>query len=253
MRTKLHCGFSLLLFFLSLLQASAQSKSADHQETSQPASFAIRLGATRLFGDLKDPEATPIVGISLMMPLTKTVTVELPVDFGTLKSQQDEFYHSVAKTKFRQVAAIASIEVLDWFNQKQTLFELRPYAGAGLLFFRSEAFDLKTGKLQRTTNNQNSHRSRDGIEAKGKAGIKMTHELAWVMGLRGSTAVSRRMSIFGDIRFNLVRSDKLDATLDNNNQIMQANGPAFTEGNHYGKNSNDKWGLFVSRPELLFW
>ncbi|GAB3901669.1 hypothetical protein GCM10028803_26760 [Larkinella knui] len=243
MKRKLRSGFGLFLFSLLLVQASAQPKPKDRKDDSQPASFAIRTGLTQLFGDLKDPVSTPFAGASLMLPITKTVTIELPVDFGTLQSQQDDFYHSGAKTRFIQVAATASANVLEWVKQEHKLVEIRPYAGAGLLFFRAEAFDLTTGKLQRVTNNQGSHRSRDGIEARGKAGVKRTHELVWVLGIRGATALSRRISVFGDIRFNLVRTDKLDATLDDNNQVMQATGPAYTEGNHYGKNTSDKWGF----------
>ena len=242
MKREIRFAWGLFLCIMNVLWASAQSKSPDRRADSQPASLAVRVGMTHLYGDLKDPLMTPFVGASLIIPITKTVTVELPVDRGNLQAQQDEFYHSSAKTRFIQVAATASVNVLEWFKAGEKRIEIRPYAGAGLLFFRAEAFDLKTGALQRVTNNQGSHRSRDGIEARGKSGVNRTHERVWVMGIRGSTALSRRMSIFGDVRFNLAHTDKLDATLDDNNQIMQPNGPVFTEGNHYGENNNDKWG-----------
>lgn len=242
MKKQLRTGFTLLLSGIALFETVAQSKSPKSPENSQPASFAIRAGLTHLYGDLKDPLSTPYVGASFIMPITRTVAVELPVDVGTLQAQQDEFYHSTAKTRFVQVAAVASVNVLEWFKERQKLVEIRPYAGMGLLFFRAEAFDMTTGKLQRQTNNGGSHRSRDGIEARGKAGVKRTHELVYVFGIRGSTALSRRMSVFGDIRFNIVRTDKLDATLDDINNVLVPGGPVFTEGNHYGKNSNDKWG-----------
>ena len=110
-----------------------------------------------------------------------------------------------------------------------------------MLFFSAEARNLTTGKLQRVTNNAQSHRSRDGIHARGQGGIKRTHELAWPVGLRAATALSRQVSVFGDIRLNLVRTDKLDATLDDNKGVMETGTPAYTEGNHYGNNSRDKW------------
>jgi hypothetical protein len=252
MKRKLRSGFGLFLLGMSTLQAFAQPKTTSPRAESQPASLAVRAGFNQLYGDLKDPISTPFGGASLLIPITKTITVELPFDVGTLQSQQDEYYHSKAKTRFIQVAGAVSVDILEWFKQGQKLVELRPYGGAGLLFFRAEAGDLTTGAVQRVTNNAGSHRSRDGIEARGKAGVKRTNELVWLVGLRGSTALSRRMSIFGDVRLNLVRTDKLDATLDDNNQVMQATGPAFTEGNHYGKNSHDKWGYVAVGLNFYF-
>ncbi|MFD1139743.1 hypothetical protein ACFQ4C_01420 [Larkinella insperata] len=245
MNRKVRFGFSLLFTILTTLTASAQRRPQSRWENSQPASLAIRGGLTQLFGDLKDLQSTPFLGASLVIPVTQTVSVEVPFDFGTLKAQQDEFYHSASSARFTQVALAVSVDVLPWFRQEQRLVEVRPYAGTGLLFFRAEAHDLTTGALQRLTNNQNSHRSRDGIEPRGKSGIRNTHELVWLTGIRVSTALARRMSVFGDIRFNFVRTDKLDATLDGNNQIMQPGSLAFTEGNHYGKNSSDKWGYLA--------
>ncbi|MFC5408444.1 hypothetical protein ACFPMF_03935 [Larkinella bovis] len=246
---------AIAFLFITLLPVrvlAQQPKTMAGRADSHPASFAIRLGFTQLYGDLKEQSFSPFGGVTLMVPVTNTISVEIPADFGLLRAQQEEFYHSSAKTRFKQVAAAASVNVLEWFKQDQKRYELRPYAGAGLLFFQAEAFDLITGKLQRQTNNQNSHRSRDGIEARGKPGIKNTHELVWVTGLRGSTALSRRMSVFADVRFNLVRTDKLDATLDNNNQVMQASGPAFTEGNHYRTNNHDKWGYVAGGINFYF-
>ncbi|GAB3339080.1 hypothetical protein GCM10027299_51730 [Larkinella ripae] len=231
-----------MLLKVASLAVFAQQKAPNRFKDSPPASLAIRAGLTQLFGDLNDQVSTPFAGASLMIPITKTVSVELPVDVGMLQAQQDEFYHSASKARFIQGAVVGSVNLVEWFRKDNKLVEIRPYAGAGLLFFRAEALDLITGKLQRLTNNENSHRTRDGIETRGKPGVKRTHELVGVLGLRGSTALARRISVFGDVRFNLVRTDKLDATLDNNNQVMQPGTPAFTEGNHYGKNTHDKWG-----------
>ncbi|MGA0558569.1 hypothetical protein ACO2Q8_18050 [Larkinella sp. VNQ87] len=230
----------------------SQTRIPKSQSDSHPASFAIRGGFTKLFGDLNEPLTGGFGGALLILPVYKTVSIETPVETGTLLAQQKEYYNSSAKTRFIQAALTASVDVLDWFKEERSLHEIRPYVGAGLLFFRAEARDLTTGRVQRVTNNQGSHRSRDGIEARGKAGVKRTHELVYVLGLRGSTALARRVSIFCDVRFNIVRTDKLDATLDNNNGVMQATGPAFTEGNHYGTNSHDKWGYIAGGLNFYF-
>ncbi|MGV3561401.1 hypothetical protein [Larkinella arboricola] len=245
MNRKFRFGFSLFLSILTTLTSSAQRRPQSRWENSQPASFVIRGGLTQLFGDLKDLQSTPFLGASLTVPITNILAVEVPVDYGTLKAQQDEFYHSASSARFTQVALAASVDVLPWFRQEQRLVEVRPYVGTGLLFFRAEAHNLTTGALQRLTNNQNSRRTRDGIETRGKAGIRNTHELVWLTGIRVATALSRQMSVFGDIRFNFVRTDKLDATLDGNNQIMKPGSLAYTEGNHYGKNTTDKWGYMA--------
>ncbi|RRB07090.1 hypothetical protein [Larkinella rosea] len=252
MNVFLHAGFYFLLTISATIQGLAQTKPLPQPTGNHPASLAIRVGLTQLYGDLKDPVSQFYGGASLSIPITKTIAVELPVDGGELQAQQEDFYHSIAKTRFIQVAAVGSVNVLEGFRELNKVYELRPYAGAGLIFFRAEAFDFKTGKLQRLTNNAGSHRSRDGIEARGKAGVKRTHELVYVMGLRGSTALSRRMSIFCDVRLNIVRTDKLDATLDNNNNVSVPGGPVFTEGNHYDSNTKDKWGYLCVGLNLYF-
>lgn len=252
MNRKLH--FILGCFLLCFVGSPgwAQPKPAKPLPQSPPASLAFRAGFNRLYGDLEEQRATPFWGASLLIPVTKTVTLEFPVDVGTLRAQQDDFYHSTSKARFIQAALVGSVDVMNWLKPGNHLVEVSPYAGAGLIFFRAEAYDLTTGKLQRLTNNENSHRTRDGIETRGKPGIKRTHELVWPVGLRIATALSRRASVFGDVRYNLVRSDKLDATLDNNNQVIQPGTPAFTEGNHYGKNSQDKWGCATVGVNFYF-
>lgn len=242
MNRKLRIEFSLFVLILVAGTAPAQRRPQNRWENAQPASIAIRGGLTQLFGDLKELQSTPFLGASLIIPITNTVAVEVPVDYGTLKAQQNDFYHSASTARFIQAVLTASVDVLQVVRKEPRLVEVRPYAGAGLVFFRAEAHDLTTGALQRLTNNQNSHRSRDGVEPRGKAGIRNTHEFVWLTGIRVATALSRQVSVFGDIRFNFVRTDKLDATLDGNNQVMMPGSLAYTEGNHYGKNSADKWG-----------
>lgn len=219
----------------------AQRKVTPQKAESVPASVAIRAGMALLYGDLQDPVSRPFVGATLAIPVSKIITAELPVDYGTLQAQQKDFYNSNATTRMLQVALAGSVDILKVFGRELRLAEIRPYAGLGMLFFNAEARDLTTGQLQRVTNNAQSHRSRDGMHAHGRGGIKRTHELAIPLGLRGATALSRQVSIFGDVRLNLIRTDKLDATLDGNNGTMAVGTSAFTEGNHYGKNSHDRW------------
>ncbi|WP_128543577.1 hypothetical protein [Larkinella soli] len=234
-------GLQMLLSCCSPLQAQRKTDLSAHP--GQPAAISVRTGFTLLYGDLEDLASAPFLGVSLLVPVTQIFTVELPAEIGTLKSRQTGFYHSQSKARFFQTALVVSADFLKVLGKGHKRVEIRPYAGGGLLFFSAEARHLTTGNLQRQTNNRFSHRSRDGLEARGKAGIKRTHEWVWPLGIRTSTALSRRASVFGDLRLNLVRTDKLDATRDDDNRTMPApeSSPAFTEGNHYGKNSADKW------------
>ncbi|WP_234734069.1 hypothetical protein [Tellurirhabdus bombi] len=239
MKKQLYFINFLLVFALSsgLLLAQPASKKKD---TDQPASFCLRGGPALLIGDLSELRSSWMGGANLIIPFSKVVSADLAFDIGKLKAQQMDFYNSYSQGSFFQTSVLGNVNLLRLFGKGQGLSALNLYAGGGLIYFNASAFDLTTHELQRVTNDHRSHRSRDGIEARGKSGIKNTHEFVFPMGLRISSPMSKQVHVIGDIRYNIVRSDKLDATLDGNNKTMD-NGPAQTEGNHYGKNSHDKW------------
>ena len=239
------------ILFLSLLISVSFFGSVCSQPKSKslsdnlPASVSLRVGVTHLSGDLSERRIRQAFGASLTVPLNRFLLVDLTADMGALEAWQETFFHSQSRASFIQATLNGAVDWLRLFHLKNQSTSLQTGVGVGLIFFNAQAYDLRTGKLQRLTNNENSHRTRDGIRTRGGPGVRRTHELAVPLSLRGATALSRQIDVFGEIRYTFTRTDKLDATLDGNNGVMLPGTSAFTEGNHFDQNSQDRW-LFLA-------
>jgi|GEM_PF-6845993 len=229
---------SLLLGLLVLALAAHGQR--PERTTDQPASLLLRTGPALLYGDLNELRTSPSLGLGLNVPLNRWFGMELLLDAGLLRASQRDFYQSGSEARFGQSALAVSADLLALFSREGEPTALTVYGGAGLIYFNARASHLTTGALQRLTNNANSYRTRDGIRTRGRPGRRNTHELVLPLGIRLSTLLSSRLAVMGDLRYQFVRTDKLDATLDGNNQTLEA-GKAQTEGNHYGRNSQDRW------------
>jgi len=204
----------------------------------KPASLSLQAGPTLLAGDLKDRRSDWMAGVQLTVPFTAAFGAALSVNGGQLRAEQEAFYRSRSECRFGQVAALALLDVLQIRRNPDRLAECQLYGGLGLVYFRAFAYDLATQRLQRLTNNENSRRTRDGVRTRGQPGSRYTRELTLPVGVRISSPLSRQVSVFGDVQYTFVRTDKLDATLDNNNRTL-ADGAAQTEQALYHNNSRD--------------
>ncbi|WP_266366186.1 hypothetical protein [Tellurirhabdus rosea] len=238
--------FTAFLLFICLFAhlTNAQRRSpAPSRETGydKPASVSVRVGPTLLFGDLKESRSAWTAGAQLTLPVSRMLSVGLAGDLGRLRGEESAFYHARSDCRFGQGTLVGMLDLLQLGKEKARLSEFNLYGGVGLILFNAKAYDLTTDQLLRLTNNENSFRSRDGIEQRGRRGIRNTHELSVPVGVRFSSPLSRRLSVTGDIRYTFVRTDKLDATLDNNNLTLK-DGRAQTEQILYSQNTHDRFG-----------
>lgn len=209
----------------------------------------VALGLTQLFSDLSSSDHKPTVGIALTYPLNRTFSLQFLGDLGTLGGRQQIFYNTQAEARFTQASLGACVDLSDLLKgrnrpqQAQPSGRLSVYVAYGLLFFDATAYSLSTGSVQRLTNGPGSHRTAsDNSTAKGPAGVTQTHEPVVPMGIRYGYPLSHRLLLTADLRYNIVRTDKLDATFDNDNSTIKT----LTGGDIFGPipngNSHDSWG-----------
>lgn len=224
---------------LSCAAASAQRVQASKATDNLSATVSARLGVTQLYGDLGEPRSAWVAGAQFSLPLTPTVAVDFSVDKGRLVAQQEDFYNSRAETVFWQIAVGGQVNLLRLFIHEPLRSSFTAYGGIGLLFFDAHAYHLVTGQQQRFSNDHTSyHTRRDGVTPKGKQGVSYTRELCVPIGLRFSKLLGPQLSAFGDVRLNLVQTDKLDATID-----PSTGSPASDiYGNPPDHHNRDKWG-----------
>ncbi len=224
--------------------AFAQPKARNKPvEDPLPASVSIRLGASQLYGDLRFPRADLSAGMHLSLPFTHVIAAELLLDVGRLRAEQEVFYNSRAQTLFGQVALAGSINLLRLFSNEPQRSSLTVYGGMGLIFFDAKAYNLQTDKLQRFSNDELSYHSSNGVTTHGSQGVTFTRERAYPIGLRFMKPLGRQVSVFGDLRFTFVNTDKLDATVDGDNTAYAGvTGSGFIYGNPQGSQNKDKWG-----------
>ncbi|MEZ0482973.1 hypothetical protein [Fibrella aquatica] len=217
--------------------------------TSHPGfTIGINAGINQLYGDLSSPVVRPAFGLSIAYPLSRVVGLTLLGDLGTLRAQQAPFYNSVAKASYTQAALGGSVNLTRLFQsdeKRKQIFStnaLSFYLALGLIFFDATAYSLTNGQIQRYTNGAGSHRTKaDDITATGKSGIASTHELVIPVGLRYSKWLTTNLSLYGDLRYNVFNTDKLDATIDNDNTTVSTPGGGDIYGRPASRNSRDAW------------
>ena len=111
-----------------------------------------------------------------------------------------------------------------------------------MVSFDAIAYSLTTNQVQRYTNGSGSHRTEeDGITAKGPAGVSSTHEIVVPIGLRYNRQLSPRINLYGDLRYNFVNTDKLDASVDHDNTTISTATGGDIYRNPASSESRDAW------------
>ncbi|GAA4405990.1 hypothetical protein GCM10023187_24960 [Nibrella viscosa] len=233
-------------------QRKPQSYQTKKKEEDPPASVTLRGGATVMFGDLNEQARDWSYGMDIKVPITRAIAGVMIFDKGFMQAQESTFYISKAKCQFAQLALGGSVDLLRVFKIEGTHSVLDFTTGAGLIFFHTKAYDLVTGNLQRFTSDETSHHSPDGYKIKSPPGIRYTRELVIPLGLSFSKAVSEQVSVYGGVRLNLVRTDKLDATVDGDNSVRINNVGGDIYKNKYETNTNDKWVLISAGLTYFF-
>ena len=209
----------------------------------------LTLGLTQLYGDLSTPNLGFGAGLNVSYPLGSVVAVTFLGDVGSLGAQQSDYFNSKATASYTQGAIGGTFNLTRLFAYKsnqiaggQAKSNLEFYIAIGMISFDASANSLTTGKLQRTTNSSGSHHTEsDNVTAKGAAGIGSTHEVAVPLGLRYNRSLTTSLSVYVDLRYNFVATDKLDATRENDNSTIDTPGGGAIFGKAVLNTSRDKW------------
>ncbi|WP_234734070.1 hypothetical protein [Tellurirhabdus bombi] len=216
--------------------SNREARKPDLEDSNvDPVNITLYGGPSWLSADLGSIVSTYSGGVGVFYPFARGLSVGVQADFGTFKAEQEEFFNARSKATFQQGAAVIAVDPLRLFNVN-TALSLNIYAGAGLIYFKAQAFDLTTDELLRTSNDAGSYRTKDGVNVRGNPGVKQTHELAIPLGFRLGFPLTQRLNIFGEFRYNYIYTDKLDATLDRENYRE-----ASVSGEYHKNNSEDKW------------
>ena len=264
-----------VLIFLFLFAAKAQVPVQPPTLVQLPNSangrpgfrIGLNLGLTQLYGDLSTPNVGFGAGLNVSYPLGSVVAVTLLGDIGSLGSQQSEYFNSKSTASYTQGAIGGTINLSRLFAgkpkqvaDKPTNGQLAPdnygnyrtgrrasgnldfYIGVGLIAFDATASSLTTGKLQRYTNGSGSHHTgSDNVSPKGAAGLSSTREFVVPLGLRYNRVLGPTVSLYADLRYNFVATDKLDASRENDNSTIDTPLGGSIFGKTVLNTSRDKW------------
>jgi OOP family OmpA-OmpF porin len=221
-------------------------------------SVTVNAGSPQFFGDLRTYDFWPTpansdrsvsergafgLGISVNKQLSHLFAVSLQGDFGTLKGTKYRLYNSYFTADFRQASLVGStnIKSLLFGPRKLARWKVDLYAGLGVIWFQSEAYEIGTGRLKRFSNGDGSERFY-GV----KTDNTWTRELVLPVGLAINYELSPRFDVGLDIALHNVNTEKLDATVGGDYSSVYEGG-----GNIYdyrrGLSDPDKWGkLYLS-------
>ncbi|MBO0933526.1 hypothetical protein [Fibrella aquatilis] len=248
-------------------QATVTPPRTDSTTNRQGLRVGLNLGLTQLYGDLSTPNLSFGAGLNVSYPLGSVVAVTLLADLGSLSAQQADYYNSKATASYVQGALGGAFNLTRLFKGKPkpvltspTNGQLAPdnfsghattqpargnlefYIGLGLIAFDASASSLTTGKLQRYTNGTGSHHTEsDNVTAKGPGNLGLTRELVVPLGLRYNRSLNATLSLYADLRYNFVASDKLDATRENDNSTIDTPQGGAIFGKAVLNTSRDKW------------
>ncbi|MBO0948199.1 hypothetical protein [Fibrella forsythiae] len=248
-RHRAFCFFGLLSLATTPLFAQKSDTVAIRTSVNQRGLvIGLNAGLNQLYGDLSSANVRPTVGLLIAYPLGHVVSLNLLGDLGTLSAQQASFYNSIAKVWYAQAAFGGSVNLTNLFRSKSQRTtssaqnSLSVYLAAGLISFNATAYSLTTDQVQRYTNGAGSHRTKsDNITAVGSAGVTTTHEIVIPIGLRYNRQLSKAVTLYGDLRYNFFSTDKLDATVDNDNTTLSTPNGGYIYGKLNDNNSRDSW------------
>lgn len=256
---------AILVCSLSTPMLSQRSTQVDSSRGRPGLRVGLNVGINQVYADLSSPNLGFSTGINASYPLSSVVAVTLMGDLGSLGAQQADFYQSKSTASYAQGAVGGTINLSRLFgstSDQDSIGRSMPanklgdyqhrrttpkgnfefYIGMGLMAFNATASSLTTGRVQRFTNGAGSHRTQtDEVTAKGGGGVTNTREFVLPFGLRYNRQLSQKMSLYADLRYTFVDSDKLDATIENNNSTIDTPNGGDIFGEASIRTSRDRW------------
>ena len=188
-------------------------------------SVSVMGGPTQFFGDLREYDFYPVsktgfdsynerksafFGVAVGKQLSHLFGLQLDAQFGNLVGMKRRLYYSYFRSNFIQTDLTGSVNLksLLFGINKMKRWKIDAYTGLGVVFFKSTAYELGTGRVRRWTKTNNG----DGILREAK------YEKDWAIpvGLAVNYEVSARFDVGLDFRMTNVNTDRLDATIGGN-------------------------------------
>jgi OmpA-OmpF porin, OOP family len=248
--------FYIALICLSLfgLNVSAQNRTYDGSNKMNTWSITGYGGITKFFGDIKEydfklgekEKLTGAWGISINKQLSPIFGIQLTGYNGSLAGSKkgvtgvDDTYPDVyfKSPSFVQATVDGTVNLnrLLLGYKKMRHWKVDAHAGAGIMYFHTDLYDMRTDKLLLKTNTAGSSKTAGTWERNGS-----TYTREWVVpaGLAIHYELSARFDIGLDLTYNHVMTEKLDLTVgDMSNYVTQQGIWGFVKGD----SKQDRWG-----------
>jgi OmpA-OmpF porin, OOP family len=185
-------------------------------------SVSVQGGPTQFYGDLRQYTFYPVGitnhdsanergtffgGLTINKQVSHRFGVQLGGSYGLLRGMKRQPYNSYFRATYATTDLTGSVNLNSLFGGNNSLrrWKTDVYAGVGMIFFRSTAFELGTGRVQRFTKTNLG----DGTVRPAD------FEQNWTipMGITVQYELSPRVDLGLDVRFTYVNSEHLDATV----------------------------------------
>ncbi len=205
-------------------------------------SITPKIGLASLVGELGDVwTMNPNLGLCIEKGISEKFNLGLEIIGGNLSGSDNDIYSSKFQTDFFQIQTLAFFNLSRFSkNYINNNFEVKAYTGAGMIWFHTNVYDLKSGSFLRTTadgTTQHTQLFQQSGAGVGEKGIFYTHELVVPIGLFIDWQFKERIGLTANLGYNWVYNDKLDGTNLYNLQIPNIIGGV----NSYSETANDGW------------
>lgn len=233
-------------------------------------SLGVYAGPSQFYGDLREYDfwsvgtnnfdsqserGTMHVGLTLGKQLTYLFGARLDVGGGNLKGMKRRIYNSYFNANYFQadVAATVNLKGLLFGPTKMKRWKMDLYGGVGQIWFRSTAYQLGSGRLQRRSDD--SPTLRNNITELNKKASAYTQEWVIPVGFTTSYELTKNLDLGLDFRLNNVNTEKLDATVGGDpsaiydggegGRLYQGGTATSFLGTPKGNSALDKYGFFA--------
>jgi OmpA-OmpF porin, OOP family len=276
---------ALLVLFLvsglSVVEVSAQTKVSSTSDASSQYnpkatydgpyklntwSISVYTGPSQFYGDLREYDFWPVgsgesfntrsergtmhLGASLGKQFTYLFGGRLDIGGGNLKGMKRRIYNSYFNANYFQadLAGTVNLKGLLFGGNKLKRWKMDVYAGFGQAWFRSTAYELGTGRIQRRSDD--SPTLRNNFNELNQKASGYTQEWVIPVGFNTSYELTKNIDLGLDFRLNHVNTEKLDATVGGDNSAIYfgTGGGTLTAGDGAtpkGASALDKYGFFA--------
>lgn len=205
-------------------------------------SISVRGGSPQFYGDLREYDFWPAphpkeyrpasergavgFGLDVNKQLSHLFGASLKLDAGNLRGAKSRIYNSYFRADYFQTALVGNINMksLLFGPRKLNRWKIDLHAGFGVLWFKSTAYEIGTGRIKRMSNITQEVVDMDGPNGP-YAGLdvsskKRSNAVVFPVGLAIAYELSPRFDIGIDFVLNNVNTEKLDATVGGDNTSM---------------------------------